>query len=673
MLVGTQSGKIYAVAVRAGVFAGSVTVALGLLGSPAALAQNCGPLLLTGNLGTPITIDARPSVAAGLAAGSAISGAVNAANTAFLTQSTTFVSAPANAKPESEGGGIWTRAVGGELTLNSTSQANANMRATLVDPTTNAPVGVANFPGNTTCNTKFRETFAGFQLGQDVAKLNVAGWNLSLGTTAGFLQTNGNTVSGNVAGLVAFDPNVASLGPLNSTTQAPFVGMYGAATYGNFFVDGLIRADYFQTDLNSPTSNFFNQKVDAHGFTAMASGGYNWRIPDSQWFIEPSAGVVWSRVSVNSLDVASMSGGSLISGTVQVNDIESLIVRVGLRVGTTLDTGTAVYAPFAAVSVWHDFAGKITSNFATCPACTIGYTETASTSTNNIGTFGQYSLGVTGQVKDTGWLGFARVDYREGPEMHGVSGTGGIRYQFTPTAAAGAMPTRAPVPTDYPINWTGWYAGLVGGATEYGRASLTFPGVSTADTRPSGWLGGGTLGYNYQAGKWVFGVEGDIAGTSTNGATSCAPLPGATSQIPSPLFQTTCHNELDWIATATARLGYAWTPRTLFYVKGGGAFADEKASVTCNLGPNKALGFPSGCTNAAGIGFTNDASVSAIRTGWTVGVGTEFALTDRWSVKGEVDWLDFGTKALTLSDGTIFNSTLHIAEGKVGFNYKFWP
>ena len=75
-----------------------------------------------------------------------------------------------------------------------------------------------------------------------------------------------------------------------------------------------------------------------------------------------------------------------------------------------------------------------------------------------------------------------------------------------------------------PVDWTGWYAGLIGGATGLGHSSLEFPGVSTADMQPSGWLGGGTLGYNFQKGKWVFGVEGDLAKTNTEGSNQCAPL-----------------------------------------------------------------------------------------------------------------------------------------------------
>jgi outer membrane autotransporter protein len=637
------------VAVSSGVFAF-------VAGMPAvSQAQNCGSLNLNG-LTTPV--QGLQAVGPALSASSALSGAVSAANTAFLTQSTVFVTAPASPKPDSEGAGIWTRAVGGELTLNTNTQVSATLdihSAGLNGSVTNG----------TACNTQFHQTFGGFQLGRDMAKLNVAGWNLSLGTTAGFLETNGS-----INGLN---------GSFSSTTQAPFVGMYAVATYGNFFTDGLIRADYIQTNLNSPAATIFNQKVDAHGFTAMASAGYNWRAPNSNWFVEPSVGAVWSREKVDSINVASplfFPDPTLFSGTTQVNGVESVIGRAGLRVGTVLETNGVVYSPFAAVSVWHDFAGQITSNYASCPTCILGVAQlTANTSSSGIGTFGQYSIGVNGQLKNTGWLGFARVDYREGPEMHGVSGTGGIRYQFTPTEVAGAMSAKEPVLSDYPVNWTGWHAGLIGGASEYGRASLMFPGIAKADPslspdqiRPSGVIGGGTLGYNYQAGRWVVGVEGDIAGTNTNGSTQCAPL-----EVGVPLFQTTCHDSMDWIATATARLGYAWTPRSLLYVKAGGAFADEKVSVTCNLGLANGNSFnPNTCLNSAAH-FIDQASVSNIRAGWTVGMGSEFALTDRWSIKGEFVWLDFGTKTLTLSDGTAFNSTLHAAQGKVGIDYKFWP
>jgi len=218
------------------------------------------------------------------------------------------------------------------------------------------------------------------------------------------------------------------------------------------------------------------------------------------------------------------------------------------------------------------------------------------------------------------------------------------------------------------------YVGGFGGS-QYGRGSMEFPGVSTADLRPAGWLGGGTLGYNYQAGRWVLGVEGDFAGTNASGAAECAPLAGQLGPTGNPvqvaLFQTTCHDNLNWVATATARLGYAWTPRTLFYVKAGGAWADEELSWTCNLGSENRRQGGQNCANSAKV-VSDGASARGIRAGWTVGLGTEFALTDRWSVKGEFDWLDFGAKSFTLSDGTSVNSSLRNAQGKIGVNYKLF-
>ena len=57
---------------------------------------------------------------------------------------------------------------------------------------------------------------------------------------------------------------------------------------------------------------------------------------------------------------------------------------------------------------------------------------TSTLTTSRVGTYGQFGLGVAGQVIDTGWLGYARVDYRTGENIEGVSGNIGLRYQFNP-------------------------------------------------------------------------------------------------------------------------------------------------------------------------------------------------------------------------------------------------
>ncbi len=367
--------------------------------------------------------------------------------------------------------------------------------------------------GSTICNTKFQQTFGGVQIGQDIGKLNINGWNVHLGTTAGVIGTQGQIIGGNTPAGGAF----------NTTTEAPFIGTYLVATQGNFFIDGLVRFDYYQTKLDSPTINVFNQDLDAYGYSASASGGYHWDVPNSKWFIEPSVGMIWTDAKVNPLQSVGQSvvlgAPGLIQnfqGTTNISDLTSLVGRAGLRIGTSFEVGELALQPFAAASVWHEFEGGFTATYSSCPNCIFqgGGPGTASNlsatmSGQGIGTFGQYSVGVAGQLKGTGWLGFARLDYRDGEHLEGLSGTGGIRYQFTPTAVA-TMPVKAR-PIEAPINWSGFYVGVIGG-TDYGHGSLTFAGVSSADVRPAGVFGGGEVGYNVQAANWVYGLEGDLAG-----------------------------------------------------------------------------------------------------------------------------------------------------------------
>jgi outer membrane autotransporter protein len=669
-----------------GMVAGAIA-AFGLLGSSAALAQNCSPLTLSGpGYALPGTIGA---MASGLSASNAIAGAVTAANTAFLTQSTAFVSAPGNPPANSEGAGVWIRGVGGDLNLKTNTTVSGSL---------NPSNGLGAAYGGTTCNSTYHQTFGGFQLGQDVAKLNFwDGWNLHLGTTAGYLETSGNITQGNVQG-----------GAFNSTTQAPFVGTYGVLTKGNFYVDGLVRYDYFQTDLSSPTANIFDQKVDAHGWTLAASTGYNYKVPNSKWFVEPSVGFVWSKETIDPINVASPlpgAGGAAAyaagnySGSTQVSDINSMIGRAGLRVGTTVEAGNVVLQPFVAASVWHDFSGDITSHYSSCPNCFftggLGSVLSANMTSNNIGTFGQYSVGVAGQVANTGWLGFARLDYREGPNMNGLSGTGGIRYQFTPGAAPAAYPVKAPVYKAVDVvNWSGLYVGAIGGV-ESGRGNMYFPnsaivggslpipltpiaGGSASNLRPAGALGGGTLGYNWQSGNWVYGIEGDANWAGVESSNQCQPLNppfnAALGSVNNSLFQTTCHDNINWTATVAGRLGYAWLPHTLVYGKAGVAIAGESFGETCNLGPingsNGTAFSAQNCVNATG-NFVNSASVNTTAVGWTLGYGTEFAFTQHWTAKAEFDWLDFGHKSVTLSDGTTINTYQRAAQAKVGVNYKW--
>jgi outer membrane autotransporter protein len=655
---------------RMGARVGGIAIAVMLFGATSALAQNCviGAQPVIGNLGQVGSSPASVS--------SVVASTLTTASTAFLLQSTAFIGSPSNPAPDQQGGGVWVRGVGGAVDVKSNS-------STVVSATGAFP----GLPQNTAvnCNQTVHMNFAGVQLGTDIAKLNINGWNVHIGTTAGYMETQGSVVGGAFSSFDTFVGGNVGGGPFSTTTQVPFVGAYAAATYGGFFVDGLIRSEYYQTNLNAFGVNLFNQSIDAHGISFSGSMGYNWQIPNSNWFVEPSAGVIVSDLKVDPFNyvTAGAPGATTFSGTLQTRDIKSEIGRLGVRVGTTINAGNLIWQPFASVSVWHEFGPNATATYATCadktggPGCAfVGPAATpisisAATTTSTFGTFGQYSLGFSAQVPGTGWLGFARVDYRDGPNLQGLSGTGGLRYQFTPEAVAKTrMPTKGPpAPIVEAVNWTGFYIGGFGGGI-LGTADWNFVGGS-ANPHVGGFIWGGDIGYNFQSGPWVFGVEADLGKANLNGGTACGPLlsGSVTGTNAAPMFQMTCNAWANWIATATARVGYTWE-RTLFYVKGGGAWTNEQFSATCNQGPLNAIQFTQQCTNPAGA-VSNGLTASTNRGGWTVGYGTEFALTRNWSAKAEYNYISFGDRNVVASDGSLLNVGIHASEVKVGLNYRF--
>src|SRR5215470_3767405 len=107
---------------------------------------------------------------------------------------------------------------------------------------------------------------------------------------------------------------------------------------------------------------------------------------------------------------------------------------------------------------------------------------------------------------------------------------------------AADLPPRYPV-TRAPIyaplyNWSGFYLGVNGGGA---LGSSTWD--STGDFDLSGGLWGLTAGYNWQAGAFVFGIEGDVDWTNIKGHTFAFCAPG-------------CETSNSWLATVRGRVGY---------------------------------------------------------------------------------------------------------------------
>ena len=177
-------------------------------------------------------------------------------------------------------------------------------------------------------------------------------------------------------------------------------------------------------------------------------------------------------------------------------------------------------------------------------------------------------------------------------------------------------------------NWTGFYVGINGGYG-WGDSNWDSPAVSN---KPKGWLAGGTIGYNYQVGSIVYGLEGDYDWADIKDSVAC--------------LGTTCETKNSWLATARVRIGYAFD-RWLPYITGGGAFGNVKAT-------------------AAGI-----ASASHTNTGWTVGGGVEYAFLANWSAKIEYLYVDLGSFDTGFTAPVADNVSLKENIIRAGLNYKF--
>ena len=230
----------------------------------------------------------------------------------------------------------------------------------------------------------------------------------------------------------------------------------------------------------------------------------------------------------------------------------------------------------------------------------------------------------------------------------------GLVALLAPAAAAdmAARPvyTKAPPPPVAAVyNWTGLYIGINGGGG-VGSKCWDFVGTTlrgAAGPFPmgchnvSGGTVGGQIGYNWQSGAWVFGVEaqGNWAGLSGSNISQFNPL-------------WTDRSRVDAFGLFTGRIGYAFN-NVLLYVKGGAAVVADRYDSWVTLTP------------------TTNGSASETRLGAAVGAGMEFGITPNWTAGLEYNHLFMGRRDLTFTNGDIYRvrQDLDIATAKV--NYKF--
>lgn len=229
-----------------------------------------------------------------------------------------------------------------------------------------------------------------------------------------------------------------------------------------------------------------------------------------------------------------------------------------------------------------------------------------------------------------------------------------------------AMPAKERMYSPVPVaTWVGGYVGVQGGLVQRDTSFVDggfFTGANSTtriDERKTGAAVGGLLGYNWQQGSFVYGVEGDWNWTSAK-----------TSQF-TPTLNGNINEDLstNWLATLRGRVGLAFDS-TLLYVTGGAAFGHAQNSVELV-----------GTGGAAGrvASFTQNQT----RVGWSAGAGVEHMLTQHWTVRAEFRYADLGktSVACAVTGGADFNNCVKLGYrgefsntlmlGLVGLAYKF--
>ena len=215
------------------------------------------------------------------------------------------------------------------------------------------------------------------------------------------------------------------------------------------------------------------------------------------------------------------------------------------------------------------------------------------------------------------------------------------------TSAQAADLPKSPPPPPAPMvvppvfTWTGFY---LGGNFRGAWSSTTFTdnltgGAVTATN--TGWLGGGQVGFNYQFGAAVVGVEAMFDWSSLGANPPPWTVAGVTSSA---------SLSSNWVTTVAARFGYA-ADRALFYGKAGGGWVGNSATIS---------------TSAGGLLTT-----SKTNSGWLLGAGLEYAFTPNWTGKLEYDYL--GLQSWTASSPIVadsVNAKRQLNLFTVGINYK---
>jgi outer membrane immunogenic protein len=188
-------------------------------------------------------------------------------------------------------------------------------------------------------------------------------------------------------------------------------------------------------------------------------------------------------------------------------------------------------------------------------------------------------------------------------------------------------------------SWTGVYVGANGG---YGWGSVQDGSDSLS---ASGAIAGGQIGFNWQTGNLVVGLEGDYqwSGQKVQETIGCGFLCTLTEKA-----------GVDYFGTGRVRLGFA-SNRALLYVTGGAAWTHISFSLDGNLG-----GLSANLLSASGSGV-----------GWVAGGGFEMAVVG--NLTGKIEYLFIDAPSMKLTSGGVTSTSIDLKDSivRIGLNYRF--
>jgi outer membrane immunogenic protein len=215
-----------------------------------------------------------------------------------------------------------------------------------------------------------------------------------------------------------------------------------------------------------------------------------------------------------------------------------------------------------------------------------------------------------------------------------------------------------PAPPRAFYDWSGFYVGgNFGGGWATTKSDFSVAGgapFASATNGLAGVLGGAQLGYNWQSGPAVFGLETDFQFSGVNGRIDAPPCPASVCGVAT---SASYSQKMPWFGTVRGRVGYAqdgW----LMYATGGYAYARLDTNAVATAG-----------------GASASLSRSETKPGWTLGTGVEVAFSRHWTAKMEYLYVDLGThnRSWTFAGLPTVNDRMRVYENLVraGVNYRF--